>query len=118
MTASIPGIEASREAGIETGIEASKEAGLEAGIEAGIEASIEASKQAGIKAQLTKKENNKKLKRSDLDPTPPAQQSWRNLPPVLGTRKKERKKARGKPSRQMAGGLTNARACAHAGRKL
>ena len=62
---------------------------------------------------MTKKENNKKLKRSDLDPTPPAQQSWRNLPPVLGTRKKERKKARGKPSRQMAGGLTNARAHAH-----
>ncbi|WP_419649749.1 hypothetical protein [Thiolapillus sp.] len=61
---------------------------------------------------MTKKENNKKLKKLDLDPTPPAQQSWRNLPPVPGDTK-ERKKARGKPSRQMAGGLTNARARAH-----
>uniref|UniRef100_UPI003AF5B309 hypothetical protein n=1 Tax=Thiolapillus sp. TaxID=2017437 RepID=UPI003AF5B309 len=85
------GIEASREAGIEAGIEASKETG--------IEASIETSRQAGIKAQLTKKENNKKLKRSDLDPTPPAQQSWRNLPPVLGTQKKERKQEGNPPAR-------------------
>ena len=36
---------------------------------------IEASREAGIEAHLTKKENNKKLKKSDLDPTPPAQQS-------------------------------------------
>ena len=67
---------------------------------------------------MTKKENNKKLKRSDLDPTPPAQQSWRNLPPVLGDTK-ERKKASKRETLPPDGGRSNqrARAYAHAGRK-
>ncbi|WP_419634257.1 hypothetical protein [Thiolapillus sp.] len=95
MTASIPGIEASRQAsrpagrhrGQQAGIEASRQASRPAGRhrdqQAGIETSRQASRpagrhrgqQAGIEAHLTKKENNKKLKRLDLDPTPPAQQS-------------------------------------------
>ena len=75
MTASIPSIEASRETGIKASREAGIEASREAGIEASREAGIEASREAGIEAHLTKKENNKKLKKSDLDPTPPAQQS-------------------------------------------
>ncbi|WP_419635670.1 hypothetical protein, partial [Thiolapillus sp.] len=102
----------SRPAGQQAGIEASRPAGRHRGQQASRQASRPAGQQAGIEAHLTKKENNKKLKKSDLDPTPPAQQSWRNLPPVPGDTK-ERKKARGKPSRQMAGGLTNARARAH-----
>ena len=96
MTASIPGIEASREAGIE----ASKEAGIEAG--------IEASREAGIEAQLTKKENNKKLKRLDLDPTPTAQQSWRNLPPSSWGH--ERKKTSKRETLPPNGGRSNQRA--------
>ena len=102
MTASIPGIEASRR-------QASRPAGSR---HRGQQASKHRGQQAaGIKAHLTKKENNKKLKKLDLDPTPPAQQSWRNLPPVPGDT--NRKKARGKPSRP-DGGRSNQRARAHA----
>ncbi|WP_419585884.1 hypothetical protein [Thiolapillus sp.] len=60
---------------------------------------------------MTKKENNKKLKRLDLDPTPPAQQSWRILPPSSWGH--ERKKARGKPF-PPDGGKSNQRARARA----
>ncbi len=98
MTASIPGIEASRQASRPAGRHREQQAGIEASRQASRPAGRHRGQQAGIEAHLTKKENNKKLKRLDLDPTPPAQQSWRNLPPSSWGHEKERKQEGNPPA--------------------